>query len=35
MASWVTHLWVADEVLKRFPKLDKVKPVSQKMFRVI
>ena len=23
MASWVTHLWVADEVLKRFPKLDK------------
>ena len=61
MASWVTHLWVADEVLKRFPELDntndakeemirmeelnrardemkkegKVKPVSQKMFRVV
>ncbi len=24
MASWVTHLWIADEVLKNIPELDRV-----------
>ncbi len=23
MAQWVTHLWVADEVLKQLPELDR------------
>lgn len=23
MAEWVTHLWVADEVLKQLPELDR------------